>query len=73
MKWLIIDRLESNYAICEDEDKNCLAIEIASLPAEAAEGVVLAVSKDGSFSIDWDETMRRRARIAEKQRRFFEN
>lgn len=73
MKQLIIDRLENNYAICEDEDRNCLAIEIANLPAGAAEGVVLTVSEDEKLSIDWDETARRKARIAEKQRRFFEN
>lgn len=71
MRHLAIDRLEGKYAICEDQDQNYYAIETGELPAGAKEGIVLVITDEGELRLDLEETERRRARIAKKQRRAF--
>lgn len=70
-KQLIIDRFEGKYAICEDAEQKYFAIETAELPPDAKEGSVLAISDEGELTVDTEETQRRRAEMAEKQRRAF--
>ncbi len=68
---LIVDRFEGMYAICEDGEQKYFAIETGELPEGAAEGSVLVVSEEGELLLDEEETSKRRAKIAEKQRRAF--
>ena len=70
-KYLVIDRFEGKYAICEDAEQKYFAIETAELPPEAKEGSVLLISDEGTLSLDAAETERRRKEMAEKQRRAF--
>lgn len=72
-KQLIIDRFEGKYAICEDAEQKYFAIETAELPPDVEEGSVLAISDEGELTVDAEETQRRRAKMAEKQRRAFGN
>lgn len=51
----IIDRFENEFAICEDENKKMIEIKKEDLPLNAKEGDVLNL-KDGTFSIDSEET-----------------
>lgn len=61
----VIDRFEGKYAILEAENYETTGIERARLPIEAAEGDVLE-HKAGYWSIDMQETARRRERIKNK-------
>lgn len=71
MKQLIIDRFEGIYAICEDSEQRCFAIETGELPEGARPGVVLRITDEGELTIDQEETKARRERIAAKHRRAF--
>lgn len=66
MKKLIIDRFESNFAICEDDNENFFGIDISEIPENAKEGDVLSIDNDGVITIDIAETQKRRDRIASK-------
>lgn len=55
----IIDRFENEFAICEDENKKMIEIKKEDLPLNAKEGDVLNL-KDGTFSIDSEETKKTR-------------
>lgn len=72
MKYLVIDRFEGNYALCEDAEKKLFAIELGELPKGAGEGDVLCISDQGELSVDAEETARRRARIGKKQKALWE-
>lgn len=50
-----IDRFETNFAVCEDDDRKMHYIEKSKLPAEAKEGDVL-IYEDGVFVIDEEGT-----------------
>lgn len=71
MRRLIIDRFEGKYAICEDADQRCFAIEIQELPEGIKAGCVLDISDEGELALNLEETECRRQRIAEKQSRLF--
>ncbi|WP_129600696.1 DUF3006 domain-containing protein [Anaerophilus nitritogenes] len=60
--YLIIDRFEGNYAICEDEQKNMISIGKENIPKEAKEGDVLFVY-DEKIIIDKEETKKRKEEI----------
>lgn len=62
---LVIDRFEGVYAICEDENKNMVAVIKTNLPAEAKEGSVLKTAGK-SIIVDHDEANHIRKRIKEK-------
>lgn len=68
---IVVDRFEGKYAICEDEECACYAIDLSDLPSGLKNGSVLIVSDDGTITYDEGETLRRRQRIAEKQRALF--
>ena len=71
MKKLSIDRFEGIYAICEDSEGAKFAIPTAELPKEAKEGVCLAIDDEGNLSIDEEETARRKANNASRQKGLF--
>lgn len=68
---IVVDRFEGKYAICEDGEHACYAIDLADLPTGLKNGCVLNISDDGSISYDEEETLRRRQHIAQKQRELF--
>ncbi|MCH5353473.1 MAG: DUF3006 domain-containing protein [Acutalibacter sp.] len=70
-RYLVIDRFEGKYAICEDAEQKYFAIETAELPPDAKEGSVLLISDEGTLFLDAAETDRRRKEMAEKQRHVF--
>lgn len=55
----IIDRFENGFAICEDENKKMTEIKKDDLPLNIKEGDVINLI-DGKFSIDSEETKKRR-------------
>lgn len=72
MKQLIIDRIEGNYAICEDKEEKFFAIEVPELPQGAKEGTVLDIQDaDGTIVINEEETNRRREKMNRKQHKLF--
>ena len=71
MRKLIIDRFEGTYAICEDQEKKMFAISLNELPQGAKPGDVLQISGAGEFSVDQEETQRRRKKMAGLQSKLF--
>ena len=66
----MIDRLEGDFALCEDETGNMRKISRFVLPADIAEGDVLRQEK-GGFCVDKTATQARRERIKQKQNQLF--
>jgi len=59
---LIVDRIESNFAICERSDKSFTQIPLSQLPPGVREGDCLC-QEGGRYIIDTEETARRRAAL----------
>lgn len=59
---LVIDRFEGDYAVCEKEDRIMIDIEKSKLPSYAKEGDVIVLI-DGKYSIDLEETNKRKKEI----------
>lgn len=70
MEKYIIDRFEEEYAVLEREDGKILNILKSSLP-DAKKGDVI-VFENGIYTVDKEETERRKKIIAEKVRKLFE-
>ena len=51
MKNLIIDRFESGFAICEDENGEFFGIDIKEVPQSAKEGSVLTINQEGQLTL----------------------
>ena len=51
MKQLVIDRLDSKYAICTDSEKKFFAIELGELPKGAKAGSVLRITEEGELQL----------------------
>lgn len=64
MKRLSIDRFESIYAICEDDELKVVTIPLFRLPKDVNEGDVIIINDDNSIIVDGEETQRRRLEIA---------
>lgn len=71
MKYLVIDRFEGQYTICEDKDKKMFALEKTETPDGAKEGDVLVITDDGTLYIDKAETEKRRNAMIKKQNSIF--
>lgn len=61
---VIIDRFESDYAVCERENGEFINIEKNKVPKEAKEGDVLVI-ENNKIMIDKDETKKRKEEIEE--------
>ncbi len=72
MKHLSIDRFEGVYAYCEDNERKMFAIEKNELPEGAGAGDVIAISDDGTITLDKEETAARKARIAKQYQKLWE-
>lgn len=59
MNELIVDRISQGIAVCELGDGSFISIPLEKLPPEVEEGDCLT-EMDGVYSIDTEETHRRR-------------
>ncbi len=66
MKNLIIDRFESGFAICEDENGELFGIDIKEVPQSAKEGSVLTINQEGHLTLNEEETKKRTQSIKGK-------
>ncbi len=66
----IIDRFEGEFAVLEKEEGGTIDVPKTQIP-NAKEGYVVFF-KDGVYSIDAEETEKRKALIAEKMKKLFE-
>ncbi|MDR0923657.1 MAG: DUF3006 domain-containing protein [Hungatella sp.] len=62
-----IDRIGEQIVICEDENGDMVKIQAAALPEGVREGDILTEA-DGTWTLEKEETERRRQRIREKLR-----
>ena len=67
----IIDRLEEGLAICETELRKRISVPVSHLPKGIKEGDVLK-EEDGRFSLDSEETDKRRREMKKKLMDLFE-
>ena len=70
LKYISVDRLEGEFAICIDDDEKTHKINIKKLPKEVKEGDVLKVLKNG-YELDEKETKKRREEIFSLQEEIF--
>lgn len=63
MEYYVVDRIEGDYAVCEQDDEVIVNISLDLLPDGVGEGNVLCRLSDGSFAVDKDEEERRRNEI----------
>lgn len=71
-KYIIIDRFEGDYAVCERDDKSLINIERHNLPPDAKEGDYLIENEDGSYYVDIEATENRKQQIRRKLDSLFE-
>lgn len=62
----IVDRLEGSIAVCEDESRTFVDIDLEKLPDGVRTGDIL-VEEEGVFTLDKSATEKRRAEIAALQ------
>ena len=67
----IIDRLEEGLAICETELRKRISVPVSHLPKGIKEGEVLR-EEEGRFSLDSEETDKRRREMKKKLMDLFE-
>ena len=69
---LVIDRIEDDYAVCEDRGtKEIIDIDLSSLPEDIAEGDVIKFI-NGRYQVDKEEQMRIENRIRNKMDKLWE-
>ncbi|CUX72343.1 hypothetical protein BN3590_04658 [Clostridium sp. C105KSO15] len=62
-----IDRISEKVVICEDENGDMVKVQASALPEGVREGDILTEA-DGTWTLELEETERRRQRIREKLR-----
>ncbi|KEZ88426.1 MULTISPECIES: DUF3006 domain-containing protein [Clostridia] len=62
-----IDRISEIIVICEDENGDMVKVQASALPEGVREGDILTEA-DGTWTLELEETERRRQRIREKLR-----
>lgn len=70
LKYVSVDRLEGEFAICIDDTEKTHKINIKKLPKGVKEGDVLKVLKNG-YELDKKETKKRREEIFSLQEEIF--
>ncbi|MBQ8623411.1 MAG: DUF3006 domain-containing protein [Oscillospiraceae bacterium] len=60
---LIIDRIESDIAVCENIDRTMVDIPLFLLPEGVKAGDVISKNELGEYVIDSDKTLERKQRI----------
>lgn len=69
---LIVDRIEGDFALCEDEERRRFSLALADLPPGLGEGDCLRRMDAGRYAIDAGERERRRKKNADLFRRLQE-
>lgn len=69
--YVIVDRFEENYAVCEKEDKEMIQILKKELPPEVKEGDVLQIHQ-GEIAIDQVRTKQRAETMKRKMESLWE-
>ena len=67
---LIVDRIEGEYAVCEDADGKMQNILLCQLPACVKEGSVLNLA-DGNYFLDENAYAQRKQKILDLQKKLF--
>jgi hypothetical protein len=67
----VVDRFESDFAICEERNGKMVNIPKTELPPSAGEGDCLIEVSKGVCAVDADETAQRKKQISEKMSRIF--
>lgn len=67
----MIDRIEGETAVCEAENGERIRLSLKVLPFGAAEGDAL-LQREGAWTIDREETEKRRLRMQEKLKKLME-
>ena len=62
-----IDRISEIIVICEDENGDMVKVQASALPEGVREGDILTEA-DGTWTLELEETERRRQRIRDKLR-----
>lgn len=68
---LIIDRIEGEYAVCENSNRTTKDIPLSLLPKEVKEGSVLICLKDGTYTLSPTKEEERRKKLFEMQNQLF--
>ena len=71
MKYYCIDRIESDFAVCECEDGSMANIPLSLLPPGAKEGQWISQDSSGCFSLDPERTSREKAKARSLLDRLF--
>lgn len=72
MQYLVVDRIEDGYAVCEGENSATVNIALLLLPDGVEEGSVLELAPDGGFAINSDLQQKRKAEMLSLQNDIFE-
>jgi len=71
MTKLIIDRIEGDYAVCENDDKTFIDIPLSDLPDGVKEGDILVIDENGGYTIDARAKEERLTEIRKKMNRLW--
>lgn len=67
----IVDRITEEIAVCEAHDRRMISFPLDEMPPGLREGDIL-LETDGVFTIDHQETARRRKAVSERLRRLMD-
>ena len=70
LRQLIVDRLEGEYAVCEQKEGGMLSLLLSQLPDGIRDGDVLT-EQGGGYQIDRAATQKRKEEMDAKRRRLF--
>ncbi|MCI6275601.1 MAG: DUF3006 domain-containing protein [Clostridium sp.] len=59
----VVDRIEGNFALCEDEDGAMKAVSLEKIKGKLKEGVVLLEVSEESFIVDEKKTKEREEEV----------
>lgn len=69
---LFVDRIEGEYAVCQNENEEKIELLLSALPDNVKEGSVLTSDENGNFVSDFDEEEKRRRLLFEMQNSIFD-
>lgn len=69
---LSIDRIEGDKAVCIADSGETVIIPVSSVSGEISEGKILVENENGVYSVDEDETERRRKAVFELSESLFD-
>ena len=65
IKELVIDRFESDFAVCETDDLKFVNVNKKDILSDAKEGDTLVLNNDGKYEVDVEKTENKRKEIEE--------